>query len=91
MCSLELTGRRIDSLRDAPPEAARVASEVPGFTSVDVPIGESYDHKNKAIEWFKEDTLELPIDAEDIKVRSLQLKGLKLFERLQKASRILSI
>lgn len=54
MCTLELWGRRVDSVADAPPLAATLAAtRIPGFLSVHTPIpagpmgDESYDSKNR--------------------------------------------
>jgi len=64
MCSLEMVGRRVDSLLDAPPLAAQLASQVPGFASVATPVSilssNANDYKRslkEAITWFKTDTL----------------------------------
>ena len=64
MCSLEMVGRRVDSLLDAPPLAAQLASQVPGFASVATPVSipssNANDYKRRlkeAITWFKTDTL----------------------------------
>ena len=70
MCSLELVGKRVQSLRDAPPVAAKVASQIPGFTSVNAPLVTSFDRSEtshddnlnevkSAIDWFKNDTLDI--------------------------------
>ena len=64
MCSLEMVGRRVDSLLDAPPLAAQLASQVPGFASVATPVSipssNANDYKRRlkeAITWFKTDML----------------------------------
>jgi len=48
MCTLELLGRRISSVTDAPPLAATLAAtRVPGFMSVHTPISFEDDTKSK--------------------------------------------
>jgi hypothetical protein len=73
MCALELVGRRVESLRDAPPLVASIASHaVPGFAAVRGPIplsekvlckltrtGVSLRDPNaeKALRWFRQNKL----------------------------------
>lgn len=48
MCTLELVGRRVDSVTDAPPLAATLAAtRVPGFMSVHTPIAFDTDKKRR--------------------------------------------
>lgn len=49
MCTLELWGRRVESVADAPPLAATIAAtRIPGFLSVhtSIPAGPDYDNVN---------------------------------------------
>mmetsp|Transcript_10065 Transcript_10065/g.11164 ORF Transcript_10065/g.11164 Transcript_10065/m.11164 type:complete len:487 (+) Transcript_10065:220-1680(+) len=49
MCTLELWGRRVDSVTDAPPLAATLAAtKVPGFMSVHTPISFEKNMKQKS-------------------------------------------
>jgi hypothetical protein len=58
-CMLELQGRRVNSLAEAPPLAASFAAQrVPGFLSVDGPITTDVSAK-RAIEWFRRGNLQL--------------------------------
>ena len=73
MCTLELVGRRVDSLRDAPPLAASIASHaIPGFASVSgpIPFGDTIEVEKidkttrlwdpisrKIINWFRQNHL----------------------------------
>ena len=88
MCTLELVGKRIDSFRDAPPLAARIASEVPGFTS----FASVNTNKAEQLEWFRENTLQLPDDEVYLGVQKLvhtvQAEGLKLWHRLQRSTKL---
>jgi hypothetical protein len=58
-CMLELQGRRVKSISDAPSLAACFAAQrVPGFLSVDGPITTDASAK-RAIEWFRRGNLQL--------------------------------
>jgi hypothetical protein len=58
-CMLELQGRRVNSVTEAPPLAASFAAQrVPGFLSVDGPITTDASAK-RAIEWFRRGNLQL--------------------------------
>lgn len=58
-CMLELTGRKVASVEEAPPLAATVAAQyVPGFLSVDTPISSDVS-ATRAVEWFQRGNLQL--------------------------------
>ena len=58
-CMLELQGRRVASVQEAPPLAASIAAErVPGFLSVHAPIL-SDASAQRAMEWFRQGHLQL--------------------------------
>mmetsp|Transcript_16122 Transcript_16122/g.23739 ORF Transcript_16122/g.23739 Transcript_16122/m.23739 type:complete len:97 (+) Transcript_16122:308-598(+) len=95
MCTLELVGKRIDSFRDAPPLAARIASEVPGFTS-SFTAAANADDKAQRLKWFREDNVQFLPDDENYAdayqkiVHRIQAEGLKLWQRLQRATKLSS-
>lgn len=51
-CTLELRGRRVDSLQEAPPVAAAVCHKVPGFLAVHTPLTED-GAAQEALAWFR--------------------------------------
>jgi hypothetical protein len=58
-CMLELQGRKVASVEEAPPLAASIAAErVPGFLSVNTPIL-SDSSAQRAMEWFRQGHLQL--------------------------------
>jgi hypothetical protein len=59
---LELQGRKVASVEEAPPLAASIAAErVPGFLSVNAPIL-SDGSAQRAMEWFRQGHLQLSED-----------------------------
>jgi hypothetical protein len=61
-CMLELQGRKVASVEEAPPLAASIAAErVPGFLSVNAPIL-SDGSAQRAMEWFRQGHLQLSED-----------------------------
>lgn len=93
-CMLELQGRRVNSLSEAPPLATSVAAQrVPGFLSVDGPIT-SDASVQRAVEWFHHGNLQLEDDqleqVPDGGLRRLAYQvgkgGSALFERIRAAS-----
>ena len=91
---LELQGRKVKSLSEAPPLATSLAAQrVPGFLSVDGPITTDASVQ-KAVEWFRRGNLQLVEDQleriPDGGLRRLAHQvgkgGSALFERIRAAS-----
>ena len=96
MCTLELVGKRVDSVTDAPPLAATLAAtRVPGFMSVHTPISSSDNVENSvnAIKWFRGNDGSLPLQVlpenDDLQVdlvTKIANKGLNLLYRVRAAT-----
>ena len=96
MCTLELVGKRVDSVTDAPPLAATLAAtRVPGFMSVHTPIASSNNVENSinAIKWFRGNEGSLPLqvlpendDLQEDFVTEVANKGLNLLYRVRAAT-----
>jgi hypothetical protein len=96
MCTLELVGHRVPSVRDAPPLAASLAAErVPGFLSVNTPLQSQDDETAaQAVQWFRGRDGSLPLritedDSEPIIIdrrARLTAMGKNIFERVQAAT-----
>ena len=93
-CMLELLGRRVDSLSEAPPLVTSLAAQhVPGFLSVHGPIT-SDASAQRAVEWFRRGNLQLEEDeSEQVPDGGLwrlayqvRIRGSALFERIRAAS-----
>ena len=107
MCSLELVGRRIHTLRDAPPVAAKLASHIPGFASVNVSLGADLDRIDNdnteneakvisAIKWFKKDTLDIANIEDGYSLSNsppheIQTKMNKILRSLKAATRFITM
>lgn len=92
LCTLELTGRRVNSWSDVPPLVARVASErVLGFLSVNSPIANDDVLAARSVEWFRgKGSARLQVAPEiDNKpgwVHAAQLKCAKIVSRIRSAT-----
>jgi hypothetical protein len=97
---LELHGKRVDSIEEAPPLAASVAAErVPGFLSVNTPIS-SHVSAQRAVEWFRQGYLQLSEEEEEEEVNDehvpyggikrlafqVKKKGGRVFSKIRAAS-----
>ena len=81
-CMLELQGRKVASVEEAPPLAASIAAErVPGFLSVNAPIL-SDSSAQRAMEWFRQGHLQLLSEEENIENRQQEIPNERGLGRL---------
>jgi len=91
LCTLELTGKRVSGLSEAPPLAAEVAANyIPGFSSVHSPVSQDDERARRSVDWFRyrgSAELQILADKDDESISNrLQKRGATIVERIRAAT-----